>query len=602
MPRGTQEQDSQISKRLQVRPKPYAELFLRRSRADWQHLFFSSALRGDLSLELREGRWGTTCAPPYTHTAIATPAIPASGSASEWPRIAGPAADREEKLKTLQRLRLPGALATHGPRGLGSTHRPCPRGSTNPEIVRRLMRGPGETPGLCKAERGEEGARRFSPGYGSDAGPPDPRDPCGAGGTPSHLSPAPGIATAGEPRLPCHQPAPSGAARGAGSPRHAPGEGKLRHGTTIATLLRGPGRPPSRSPGTARRQTPPGFQPDRPENPGTSQPRPRHSPEPHHSLPSTGTLHQGSATQRPSAIPGASPVPHARPFCPRRAEPRAAPSSPAPRGRGRGRWRWQGPVAVRGRYRCGAAPLRSAPPSEPEEAEGGGSAGEIPSLTDRRRSQWARSAVYKEEGRGGGGAGGVSWRGGLPAPIAVERSRGLRGAPGRRPAWRGPQRLKEPARFCRRGKVSALWGAVGAEPGSGFPGLSRDKMAGPGAPRPRCCLRGAEEGPGGAAVAPPGSPLGPGREARVLSPGVCSSEQAGRSPPSPSLLSGFSQGADSRSRSVSRRRCLCPVLLLGLLYTGNGRERCPVSRSSSGLAPYLTHFLVLALPQGKCVL
>lgn len=593
MPRGTQEQDSQISKQLQVRPKPYPELFLRRSRADWQHLFFSSALRGDLSLELREGRWGTTCAPPYTHTAIATPAIPASGSASEWPRIAGPAADREEKLKTLQRLRLPGALATHSPRGLGSTHRPCPRGSTNPDIVRRLMRGPGETPGLCKAERRGGGSAEVQPRVRQRCGAARPKGPMWGRRNPLSFVSCLGYRHGRRAQASLPPACPFGSGEGSRQPSPCSGRGETEARHDYRDPPAGPGPAPeqisggSAAPAPTRVSTRP---PERPENPGTSQPQPRHSPEPHHSLPSTGTLHQGGATQRPSAIPGA----------PRTAllptAGRAPRGSKLTCGAGPG----PGPVAVRGRYRC-----RSAPPSEPEEAEGGGSAGEIPSLTDRRRSQWARSAVYKDEGRGGGGAGGVSWRGGLPAPTAFERSRGLRGAPGRRPAWRGPQPLKEPARFCRRGKVSALWGAVGAEPGSGFPGLSRDKMAGPRARVAACGAqrRGREEPLcGGAAVAPPGSPLGPGREARVLSPSLCPSELAGRSPPSPSLLSGVSQGADSRSRSVSRRRSLCPVLLLGLLYAGNSRERCLVSRSSSGLAPYPTHFLVLALPQGKCVL
>lgn len=40
MPRGTEEWDSQISKRLQVPTKSHPELFSRKSRADRQHLSF----------------------------------------------------------------------------------------------------------------------------------------------------------------------------------------------------------------------------------------------------------------------------------------------------------------------------------------------------------------------------------------------------------------------------------------------------------------------------------------------------------------------------------------------------------------------------------
>lgn len=92
--------------------------------------------------------------------------------------------------------------------------------------------------------------------------------------------------------------------------------------------------------------------PEHIENPGTSQIRPTHSPEPHRSLPTTGTLRWGGATQSPSTVPGASPVPHERPLFPRAAKPRTAPSSPAARARG-----GTGAGAGAG---ADAAPLRSA--------------------------------------------------------------------------------------------------------------------------------------------------------------------------------------------------------------------------------------------------
>lgn len=117
----------------------------------------------------------------------------------------------------------------------------------NAGVVQGRSRG-GASPG------DSSGAGLPGPGGGQD-GPPPPQHPP----EPSS-SPPSGIATAGEPPLPCNQAAPSGAARGAGNPCPAPGEGKLRHSTTIATrpLL---GADPR---GTARPRPPAGFYPDHP--------------------------------------------------------------------------------------------------------------------------------------------------------------------------------------------------------------------------------------------------------------------------------------------------------------------------------------------------
>lgn len=136
-------------------------------------IFRSSVLRGNPGLELSEERWGgKLCTPSPKHdAAIPTPAIAASGPASH----VGSSIDR-------------GLLRAATPRA-GLTHRPCPGGTTSPEIVRRQMRGPGKRRDCVRQSEGrsEPGVRGCpAPGAGGRRGPPQQHHLPEPSSTPRH--------------------------------------------------------------------------------------------------------------------------------------------------------------------------------------------------------------------------------------------------------------------------------------------------------------------------------------------------------------------------------------------------------------------------------
>lgn len=108
-------------------------------------IFLSSALSRGLTLELREGRWGGKLC-------ITSPKEEGRLPCPLW--LFQPL---DPHVDSSIDQRLLAAAAARSPRG--GIHAPTlPAGDRKPRN-RRQMRGPGETPGLCKAEQGEERAR-----------------------------------------------------------------------------------------------------------------------------------------------------------------------------------------------------------------------------------------------------------------------------------------------------------------------------------------------------------------------------------------------------------------------------------------------------------
>lgn len=164
-----------------------------------------------------------------------------------------------------------------------------------------------ETPRLCKAGRGRSGA---APGHQHHPG---------GCGIPTRTPPSLRLSPRGTLRNTDTQPVPRGERR---QPPPCPGEGKLRHGTIIATA-RDTERLRDKFPGDGAALAPSGVSPrppERPESSRTGQIRATRSPDPGSSL-RPGPLRWG----------GATPVPRAGLLSARAAGPRSAPSSPAVR-------------------------------------------------------------------------------------------------------------------------------------------------------------------------------------------------------------------------------------------------------------------------------
>lgn len=148
-----------------------------------------------------------------------------------------------------------------------------------------------------------------------------------------------------------------------------------------------------------------------------------------------------------------------------------------------------------------AGPLRPGPLRSAASTGGNGAGGEywfrpreIPSLTDRRRSQWAQSGGYKEGGRGRW-RGKVARHGGglVPCPLWVPW--GCPGSRGHPPRHSGALRGGRSRPVSALRGVSARWRAAGPSPAAVPPAYREtDKMAGPrggqGAAAAPCCREG----------------------------------------------------------------------------------------------------------------